>query len=302
MTESEDRAVLIGLIGQGVGPSLTPRLHELEGARHGLRHIYRTVEFPETQDPAAELERLLAAAESFGLDGLNLTHPVKQTVIPLLDELAEPAQRVEAVNTVVWRGGRRVGHNTDVSGFAASLEDALGPGPRGRVVLLGAGGAGSAAAHALAAGGLEELTVVDVDRRRSHEVAEAVTRHHEVVGAAATPDDLPTLLPEADGLVNATPIGMAHHPGTPVPRRHLHPGLWVCDVIYRPVETQLLLEAGALGCRTVSGLGMAMHQAAEAFEIFTGEPADRNAMVADLRRLVAAEQKLSPTPHGKVTS
>ncbi|MGQ7787129.1 shikimate dehydrogenase [Nesterenkonia sp. K-15-9-6] len=300
MTESEDRAadraVLIGLIGHGVGPSLTPRMHELEGARHGLRHIYRTVEFPETQDPAAALDHLLSSAEAFGFDGLNLTHPVKQTVIPLLDELSGPARRVDAVNTVVWREGRRVGHNTDVSGFSASLEDAMGRTHRGRVVLLGAGGAGSAAAHALAAAGVEDLTAVDVDRRRAGEVAEAVARHHEVASVPATPEDLPALLADADGLVNATPIGMAHHPGTPVDRRHLHPGLWVCDVIYRPVETQLLLEARALGCRTVSGLGMAMHQAAEAFEIFTGEPADRHAMLADLQSLVAAEQNLSPTP------
>ncbi|GAA1187955.1 shikimate dehydrogenase [Nesterenkonia xinjiangensis] len=296
MTEANDRAVLIGLIGHGVGPSLTPRMHELEGARHGLRHIYRTVELSETEDPAAELERLLTAAETFGFDGLNLTHPVKQTAIPLLDELSDPALRVEAVNTVVWRQGRRVGHNTDVSGFAASLEDAIGPQPRGRVVLLGAGGAGSAAAHALASAGLDRLTVVDVDRRRAEEVAGAVAQHHEVNSAAATPHELPTLLPEANGLVNATPIGMAHHPGSPVPRHHLHPGLWVCDVIYRPVDTPLLLEARSLGCRTVSGLGMAMHQAAEAFEIFTGEPADRKAMLSDLQGLVAAEQKLSPTP------
>lgn len=300
MNPLHHRSTLIALIGRGVSPSLTPRMHELEGARHGMRYVYRTVEFDGGADPVSELRRLITAAEAFGFDGLNLTYPVKQTVLPLLQDLSTPARMVGAVNTVVWDHGQLIGHNTDVSGFGASMRDALGEDPLGDVVLLGAGGAGSAVSHALAMRGAELLTIVDVDLARARQVAEDLQKTHTQQVAVAPPADVAQLLGRADGLVNATPIGMAHHPGSPISLELLHPGLWVCDVVYRPVETQLLTAARAAGCQTIPGLGMAMHQAADAFEIFTGESADRRAMLHDLRVLVEAENDTPATHRGKV--
>lgn len=286
-------AVLVGLIGHGVGPSLTPPMHELEGARHGLRYIYRTVNYTAAGDQPEPLRELLRHAHILGFDGLNLTYPVKQTAVSLLDDMSETASMIGAVNTVRWHGGRLTGYNTDVSGFRSALVDALGPTKPGEVVVMGAGGAGSAVCHALAIHGTERLTVVDVDSQRAASLAEAISSIHGRPVNSASPGMLPHLLERAGGLVNATPMGMAHHPGSPVDAALLREDMWVYDIVYRPVETALLAAARSRGCRTVSGLGMAMHQAADAFEIFTGLPADRQAMLSDLENLVAAEAQPS---------
>lgn len=294
MSTTLNRSVLIGLIGHGVGPSLTPPMHEMEGARHGLRYLYRTIEFGGHHDPRERLLDLIRSARTFGFDGLNLTYPVKQTAVSLLDEISSTAHMVGAVNTVRWQDGRLIGHNTDVSGFRASLKDALGSGPLGRIVLIGAGGAGSAVSHAVAMQGVEHLTIVDADLDRAQDLADNISAvHHQAVDASSV-DALPGLLSLAQGLINATPIGMAHHPGSAVDANLLRPPMWVCDVVYRPVETELLLTARQRGCRTISGLGMAMHQAADAFELFTGESADRSAMLTHLQHLVAAENNSEP--------
>ena len=294
MTTTIARPVLVGLIGHGVGPSLTPPMHELEGARHGLRYIYRSINFTAAGQDEELLRDLIRNARNFGFDGLNLTYPVKQTAVSLLDDMSPSARMVGAVNTVRWQGDRLIGYNTDVSGFRASLIDALGSAPHGRTVLLGAGGAGSAVSHAIAMQGVERLTIVDVDLHRAQTLAEDIAATHKQSVDAATPEMLNELLSRADGLINATPMGMEHHPGSPVEAELLRPGMWVYDIVYRPVETALLVAAEDRGCRTISGLGMAMHQAADAFEIFTGEAADRLAMLADLRSLVAAENESSP--------
>lgn len=302
MSMTPRNSFLIGLIGQGVSPSLTPAMHELEGSRHRMRYLYRTIEFGSGMDPEARLSELVQAARTFGFNGLNLTYPVKQLAIPLLDDLSQTARTVGAVNTVVWDEGRLVGHNTDISGFKAALIDALGDSPQGRIILVGAGGAGSAVAHALAMQGVESLTVVDVDLDRARSLAETVSQVHRQPVTCAPMEALMDLMSCAEGLVNATPIGMAHHPYSPVDVELLRSTMWVCDIVYRPVETPLLVSARERGCVTVSGLGMAMHQAAEAFEIFTGVAADRHAMLTDLKNLVAAENALSSTTQRKDTA
>ena len=289
-------SLLAALIGQGIGPSLTPPLHELEGQRHGLRCIYRRIEFHAEQDSPADLARLLDFAQRSGFDGLNITYPAKQTVLPLLDESAPSAQMIGAVNTVVFDGERTVGHNTDVTGFRASLDDALGTADCGRVVLVGAGGAGSAVAHALVMRGVESLTVVDVDAGRAATVCRSLKESHGFSAARAHPDDLPGLSAATEGIVNATPFGMDHHPGAPFRTDLITADHWVADVVYRPVDTVLLQDARNAGALTIPGTGMAMHQAADAFEIFTGRTADRSAMLADLNALIAAEREAQHAP------
>jgi shikimate dehydrogenase len=286
-------AVLIGLIGEGVTPSLTPPMHESEGARHGMHYVYRTIDLAPDEGTTESLRTLLASARRLGFNGLNITHPVKQAIVPLLDELSDNARAVGAVNTVVFTDAGTVGHNTDVTGFAAALNDAFGDEPLRRVVLFGTGGAGSAVATALAQHPIAELVLIDQVRERADGLADqvrALTTANLRTGAV---DELPDLIADTDLIVNATPVGMAAHPGAPFDTALLPDGIRVADIVYRPADTALLQAARVRGIRTMSGLGMAMHQAADAFEIFTGESADREAMLADLDDLVAAEAAIT---------
>ena len=289
-TSNRRKAVLIGLIGEGVTPSLTPPMHEFEGARHGMHYVYRTIDLAQEEGTPAYLESLLRAARRLGFTGLNITHPVKQAVMPLLDELSDEARAVGAVNTVVFTDDGTVGHNTDVTGFGAALRDAFGAEPLDRVVLLGTGGAGSAVATALAQHRAGELVLVDQVAERANALADQVGALGLTSVHVAGVEDLAETLARADLVVNATPVGMAAHPGSPFDVALLPDGSRVADIVYRPAATQLLEAARTRGLRTMSGLGMAMHQAADAFEIFTGEQADRAAMFADLHNLVSAEE------------
>ncbi|MGA5201101.1 shikimate dehydrogenase [Streptomyces variegatus] len=280
---------LVGLIGSGIGPSLSPALHEREAGRRGLRLVYRLIDIDTLGVPPEAVGDLLRAARDLGFDGLNITHPCKQLVIEHLDALAPQAEALGAVNTVVFEDGRAVGHNTDVTGFAASFARGLPDAPLERVVQLGAGGAGAAVAHAMLTLGAERVTVVDALPERAAALAGSLNRAFgKARAAAASPDRQPDLLARADGIVHATPTGMAAHPGLPLPADLLHPGLWVAEVVYRPLETELLRTARALGCATLDGGGMAAFQAADAFRLFTGREPDAARMLADLTELAGA--------------
>jgi len=283
---------LVGLIGSGIGPSLSPALHQGEADHLGLRHLYRLIDIDALGVPPEAVGDLVRAARDLGFDGLNITHPCKQLVLPHLDALSPQAEALGAVNTVVFDGGRAVGHNTDVTGFATSFARGLPDVPLERVVQLGAGGAGAAVAHATLTLGAERVTVVDALPERATELAASLNRTFgDGRAAAAGPDRLPGLLAEADGiggLINATPSGMAAHPGLPLPAELLHPRLWVAEVVYRPLETELLRTARALGCATLDGGGMAVFQAADAFRLFTGREPDSTRMLAAFAELAGA--------------
>ncbi|MFF2429948.1 shikimate dehydrogenase [Streptomyces mirabilis] len=277
---------LVGLIGSGIGPSLSPALHEREADRQGLRYLYRLIDIDVLGVGPEAVGDLVRAAGDLGFDGLNITHPCKQLVIDHLDELAPQAAALGAVNTVVFEGGRAIGHNTDVTGFAASFARGLPDVPLERVVQLGAGGAGAAVAHAVLTLGAGHVTVVDAMPDRAADLAAGLNRHFGAGRvAAATPDALGGLLARADGVVHATPTGMAAHPGLPFPAELLHPGLWVAEVVYRPLETELLRTARAVGCATLDGGGMAVFQAVDAFRLFTGREPDAVRMLADISEL-----------------
>ncbi|OMI85497.1 shikimate dehydrogenase [Streptomyces sp. M1013] len=281
---------LVGLIGSGIGPSLSPALHEREAGRQGLRYLYRLIDIDALGVPPEAVGDLLRAARDLGFDGLNITHPCKQHVIGHLDALAPQAEALGAVNTVVFDDdGRATGHNTDVTGFAASFARGLPDAPLERIVQLGAGGAGAAVAHATLNLGAGRVTVVDAMPDRAAALAASLNRHFGDDRAAHAPSDrLPGLLGSADGIVHATPTGMAAHPGLPLPAELLRPGLWVAEVVYRPLETELLRTARARGCTTLDGGGMAVFQAADAFQLFTGLEPDAARMLADITDLAGA--------------
>jgi shikimate dehydrogenase len=283
MAESK---LLVGLIGAGIQLSLTSAMQEEEARHHGLRLHYQLIDLDRTPGSLAQLPALLTAARIMGFAGLNITYPCKQAVLPLLDELSTEARAMGAVNTVVIRDGRLVGHNTDGSGWAWGFRRALPDADLRCVVLLGAGGAGSAIAHAVLGLGAKQLRIVDTDRVRAEALAKALTEQHGVRAVAYA--DAAQALAGASGLIHATPTGMAKIPGLPVDAALLRPELWVSEVVYFPIETELLKTARALGCRTVDGGTMAVGQAIGAFELFTGLLADAARMEQHFRRLLAA--------------
>lgn len=287
---NRSESYLIGLIGDGVTPSLTPSMHEREGDVQGLRYLYRPIDLAELGLPASSIGELLQSAYRLGYNGLNITHPCKQLVLEHLDEVSEDARRLGAVNTVVIKDGRFIGHNTDFSGFGTAFAAGLPGAALDRVVQLGAGGAGSAVAYALLSSGVKTLDLVDMDADR------ALARAGELAGlfpdrtiTGQSTAELARIVPHADGVVHCTPVGMAAHPGLPLDMELVEPRHWVADIVYRPIETQLVREARAKGCQVLDGGRMAVGQAVDAFRIFTGMEADRERMRAHFLELIAGE-------------
>jgi shikimate dehydrogenase len=270
--------LLAGLVGRHIGASRSPWLHEREAEAQGLALQYDLLDFAVLGRDESDLCTQLATAASQGYAGLNVTYPYKQAVIPCLDELAPSAARVGAVNTVKFDGGKSIGHNTDVIGFAESVRVGL-PGAALDVVLqIGAGGGGAATALALLELGVGSLLLYDRERARAVALLEKL---RAVFGSTrgAVIDDPLLAVERVDGIVNATPMGMAANPQAPVDTSRLVPRQWVADIVYFPLETELLRAARSRGCRTLDGSGMAVYQAAAAFEIFTGLKADRPRML-----------------------
>lgn len=266
-------SILVGLIGSGIQGSRTPAMHEREADALGLRCLYRLIDLERLGLGIDALPELLEGAERLGYTGLNVTYPCKQAIMPLLDELSDDARAIGAVNTVVLSGGKRIGHNTDCSGFAEGFRRGLGVVPMERVVLLGAGGAGAAVGHAAFQLGAGRLSVFDSDPARAESLAAQLDARFGPGRAVAVTDPAPALA-AADGLIHATPTGMAKFPGLPLPAELLHDRLWVAEIVYFPLETALLREARTRGCRTLDGGGMAVFQAVNAFRLFTGVSPD----------------------------
>jgi shikimate dehydrogenase len=265
--EVTNRVVHVGLIGSGIQHSSSPSMHVDEGQASGLKVSYELFDYDLMQGGPANLPALLERAEQRGFSGLNITYPSKQAIIPLLDELAPEARALHSVNTVLFRGGRRIGHNTDWWGFAESFEREMADEKSRHVVLVGAGGAGAAVGYAMLKRGTRELTVHDTEHSRA---AALVDRMSELFPARTITvcRDLPLALSKADGLIHATPTGMRKHPGIPVPAETLRPPLWVAEIVYVPLLTELVVTSRKHGCRTLDGGGMAVFQGAMAFRLF----------------------------------
>jgi shikimate dehydrogenase len=268
---------VLGLVGEGIGASLTPAMQEREGRENGLSLTYRLVD-PGTWGLGREdLPALLDWAQRLGFDGLNITHPFKQAVVPLVDDLSGDAADLGAVNTVVFRDGRRLGYNTDWSGYSRAFRAALPDAVRDRAVLVGAGGAGVAVGYGLLRQGAEHVAVLDADPERAQACVVRLAKRYGDDRVSLSRDLRSSLL-DAGGVVNATPVGMLGHPGSSVPADLLRPDLWVSDVVYFPLETELVAVARSRGCQVLPGGGMAVHQAAGAFELFTGRTPDVDRM------------------------
>jgi len=277
MMKEVQPAVLGGLIGAGIQASRAPALHEQEGAEHGLRYVYRLIDLDQLGLGAEALPELVSAAERLGFTGLNITHPCKQSIIPLLTDASEEARALGAVNTVLLRDRERIGHNTDCWGFAESFRRGLPDARLDRVVQLGAGG-GTAVAYAALRLGAQRVTLFDLETTRASGLAVKLSAIFGQ-GRAVAGDDLAAAMRDADGLIHATPTGMAKYPGLPLPEQLLRPALWVAEIVYFPLQTELLRVAKRIGCRTLDGGGMAVFQAVQAFRLFTGRQPDAERML-----------------------
>jgi len=269
---------------------LSPALHETEARELKLAaYSYELLDIEVLNRTPAEAVEVMREAVARGFTGFNVTHPCKQVVIEGLDELDPQAAALGAVNAVAVQrdSGRLIGHNTDHSGFLAAFREQLPDVSLGSAVLCGAGGAGAAVAHALATAGVENLIVADVDTERAAALAVQIGRQHTgMVAEGVAAERIPDLLHHADGVVNASPIGMEGFAGTPFNPAALHGGLWVADVVYRPVRTALLAAAERIGCRVLNGAQMLVAQAADTFALVTGVEPDGERMRRHLHGLL----------------
>ena len=279
---------LFGVLGHPVGHSLSPPMQNAAIGEMGLDAVYLAFDVaPERLEPA------LRGLADLGAGGVNLTIPLKERALPLLDWVAPEAARIGAVNTVRFTAERAEGYNTDAPGFLASLK-ASGIEAQGkRCVILGAGGSARAVAVALAGAGAR-ITLANRTVERAMELARILNEGAGESAAAVVGLEGPGLreaMETADLLVNTTSVGMSPHAEDPlpVPAALLHPRLFVYDLIYNPAETGLLAEARRRGARGANGVGMLAHQGALALEIWTGRPAPAATMEQVLRRSLGME-------------
>jgi quinate/shikimate dehydrogenase (NAD+) len=280
---------LIGLIGCNILKSLSPALHEDAFAAAGIKGHYHLMDLDVLGD-RTDFAHLFEAVRIGDLAGTNVTHPFKEAVIALLDDMSEEAKQIGAVNTVVvGRDGRTHGYNTDRVGFRRSFEETIGaPAVAGqRAAVIGAGGAGRAIAFALIDLGAANIAIYDRDRERAQNLAAELSGYFPTMRCEAA-DDVAGAVRGSVGAANASPTGMLGYAGTPIPDELISGNQWIADAVYTPLETQLITNARRKGCAVMTGGGMCVHQAAEAFRLFTGIAPDIARMHDLFTRVCAA--------------
>jgi shikimate dehydrogenase len=261
---SQSRRFLTGLLGAPIAQSAAPAMHERAAQALDLRCHYQLIEVAGAG--REELKLLLEGVRRLGFAGINVTFPYKEAVVDLLDELSPGTALIRAVNTVVVREGRLIGHNTDMTGFARAIAELVIASSRGAVAVIGAGGVGKAIAFALAGLGVTDLRIFDSEQAKASRLAAQLEGRTK----ASVTDSVEDALRGVVGVVNGSPVGMLPSLGTPVPDTLLHAGLWVADAVYSPLWTPLLTAARAKGATVMTGRELAIYQAADAFELFTG--------------------------------
>jgi shikimate dehydrogenase len=258
------RRFLTGLIGAPIAHSASPAMHERAAEALGARCHYHLIEVAGAG--REQLCALLDGVRNLGFAGVNVTFPYKEAAVDLLDELSPGAAAIGAVNTVVVRNNRLVGHNTDTTGFARAVENLVTGSGHGAIAVIGAGGVGKAIGFALAGLLVSELRIFDTDRAKAEHLAGLLKGQRGIRIA----DSIEEALSGAVGVVNGTPVGMLPSRATPVPEALLRRDLWVADAVYSPLWTPLLTAAKAKGAKVMTGRDLAIYQAADAFEWFTG--------------------------------
>ncbi len=270
--------IRLGLIGDNIGASQAPRFHVLAGRQNGVPVTYDRLVPRETDE---EFEALFARVARSGYRGINVTYPYKERAARLVRIDDPQVVAMGAVNTVLFNVAGAQGYNTDHSGFIAAYRQARGAMPPGRVLQIGAGGVGRSIAFAVATLGAQEIRIADTFPDRAYALADTLRRSFPGL-ALRTGPDAAALADGATGHVNATPVGMFGHPGTPLPDAALHGAAWAFDAVYTPVETQFLVAATAAGAQIISGYQLFIGQGVDAWRLFTGLPLDEDRLRADL--------------------
>ncbi len=275
-----ERTIRLGLIGDNIGASQAPRLHRLAGRQNGCTVIYDRL-VPRERDMG--FDALFDHIAQSGYRGINVTYPYKEHAARRVQVDDRRVRAMGAVNTVLFDSGKARGYNTDYSGFISAYRHARGEALPGRVLLIGAGGVGRSLAFAAAELGAAELRLVDTDRGRAKALADAVGDVFPAtvfcVGA-----DAEGAASGADGLINATPVGMVGHDGTPLSSGAMRGATWAFDAVYTPVETRFLGHAQAAGLETISGYELFIGQGVDAWHLFSGLPLDETRLRAALAR------------------
>ncbi len=281
------RTAVYGIFGHPVEHTFSPGMHNAAFAKLAMNACY--VPFGV---PPERLREAVRAIMPLGLRGVNITVPHKERVIPFLDELAEDARLINAVNTIELRKGRLIGHNTDGRGFLRSLSEETSFRPKGRTILIvGAGGAARAVGFSLALAGAGTVLLHDADQAKARRLAAALRRTTAAAAEAVNADALVFAAGEADCLINATPLGLRRSDPPPLPEKAVRSTHLVCDLVYNPLLTGLLKAARRKGARALPGIGMLLFQGVIAFEIWTGRKAPLPVMRAALLRQVHRGQK-----------
>lgn len=275
---TETETVQLGLIGDNIADSKTPRLHELAGDMIGRPTRYERL-VPKTL--GLDFDAVFDKARDEGYRGLNITYPYKERVIARVTVDEPQVARLGACNTVVFTPEGPKGFNTDWSGFKAAYRTAFGETDPGAVCMIGAGGVGKAIAFGLVDLGMTELRLVERDLAKAEALAE--TLRAAAPGLTVTVSGDPADAAGANGLVNCTPVGMVGYEGTPLPRDLMRGASWAFDAVYTPVDTQFLGDAAAEGLRILSGYELYFYQGLHAISIFHGIDVEE----AQLRALLA---------------
>lgn len=279
MSPSDKPILRLGLIGNGIQRSSAPRLHEIAGTMIGRRTDYPLFDL-DGQEPEA-FEKTLRTVGREGRVGVNVTHPYKERAmafVPVDDPLV---RRIGSINTVLFKGDEpAAGYNTDHSGFMAAYRRQFPATPPGRVAVIGAGGVGRPIIAGLITLGASEIRIFDADTERSRRVAADLQDDRVVLRSTATAEEATH---DIDGLINATPIGMHNHPGTPVTADAISALGWAFDAVYTPLDTEFLTLAAARGAAIISGYELFIYQGIHAFRHFTGQEVDETALRAALR-------------------
>lgn len=276
--ESPSSIIRLGLIGDNIVDSQSPRLHRLAARLCGLNVQYDLLIPPRAGE---EFGAVFARCAEQNFRGVNVTYPYKERVVPMVSIKDPSVRRLGGINTVIFDRGRPLGYNTDYSGFISAYHKVMGASPPGRVCLLGAGGVGKAVAFGLLAVGLEELCIVEQELRKAEALADAMLAVEADLRIRTTSDPVDGSR-DAEGLVNCTPVGMVGHEGTPLPRKLMHGASWAFDAVYTPVDTMFLRDASTEGLKILSGYELFFYQGIDAFQHFTGHRPDESALRAAL--------------------
>jgi shikimate dehydrogenase len=278
VSETKIERVRLGLIGDNIARSQSPRLHELAGRLTGIPVAYERL-IP--KDLGQDFETVFATARDAGFRGLNITYPYKERVVALVKVPDPQVAKLGAVNTVVFTPEGPRGYNTDWSGFIAGYRHAFGDRQPGPVCMVGAGGVGKAVAFGLLSLGLEDLRLVERDLPKAEALAAALKVAAPTLSVSVT-GDVAEGTAGASGLINCTPVGMVGYDGTAVPRGQMAGAAWAFDAVYTPVNTRFLRDAAAEGLAVMSGYELYFYQGQHAFAIFHGRPIDEAVLRAAL--------------------